>query len=164
MKKKATPRKRQKKKRGTRKKKPAWHEYNRALWEEPRPEKKCISNVFFFHYFSSSFFFHHRRFVAYIFVYIFFSSPHSLRFPQTDCSNSEKKSALHKVFTVNQRREEKKKLRYKSFDFVSSFFFCVSVLSNNSTAIKEEEERKKKFPHFFQIASLVFFLPRFFAR
>lgn len=85
-----TTRKRQKKKQGTRKKKPAWHEYNRALWEEPRPEN-VFSNVFFI---SS------RRFSFIIdalwptFSYFFF-----FRFPNP-CSTRKKRFA--QGFTVNR--------------------------------------------------------------
>lgn len=62
------PRKRQKKK-------PPWHEYNRALWEDPRPERFL---TFFFS-------FHHR---------LCFCGLH-FHFPQPNCSNRV-------FFTVNQ--------------------------------------------------------------
>lgn len=87
------------------KKKLAWHEYNRALWEEPRPEN-IFSNVFFFSF---------RRFSFIIdalwptFSFLFCSLPQPVLQP------TEK--AFAQGFTVNQ-----------SYVMKASFL-CVSVLS-----------------------------------
>lgn len=94
-------------------KKPAWHEYNRALLE-PRPETYFLT-FFFSILFSSFFCFHHRRFVAYI-----------SRSPSNWMLQQKKKQRLHKVFfTVNQ-----------SYVMKASPF-CVSVL------LSELEKRTK---------------------